>query len=420
MFSFLENSLRNILRVENFNHVSRRCLYFILLMNVVASMMVTVFIPGFSLAANDLNTTQSMMQLTVVAHLVGEIAGRLLCGPLSDYVGNKRGIIPAMTISIVGQLGCMLSQSVEMLIIARFVQAIGSGVIYVISLNFINENFSGIAKCRAMSTLEMYQPIANLTAPILGGFICYFAGWRSIFAFLLILQIIMRVVVGAFMPDETRVEKQKASITAIIYDYKTLIFNKIFLVYSIIPGFVVGGYLIFSSHAPEICEHLGNYSEFNVVLLQSLPLVFNIISTSLYRYTIREFGIKYARRSGALAMAVFVLILSLMIFKILPTNMLSILFAMCIQCFGSAFIVPVSVLGAMENSNAKSGSSAAAIVVFRNTIMSLCVSYAAVNEGLLSSLSEILLTAVIVLGLLFVRRKIKITIRTTHSEKNTR
>lgn len=405
MFDILENSLRNILHVENFNHISRRCLYFILLMNVVASMMVTIFIPGFSLAASDLNTTQSMMQLTVVAHLIGEIAGRLLCGPLSDYVGNKRGIIPAMTVSILGQLGCIFSQSVEVLIIARFIQAIGSGVVYVISLNFINRNFTGIAKCRAMSTLEMYQPIANLTAPILGGFICYFVGWRSVFIFLLILQIIMRVVIGVFMPDDAHTEKQKASVSVIIYDYKSLIFNKIFLIYSIIPGFVVGGYLIFSAHSPEICEHLGIYSEFNVVLLQSLPLVFNIISTSLCRYAVREFGIKYARRSGALAMTVFALILMLMVFKIFPTNMFLILFAMCIQCLGSAFIVPVSVIGAMENSNAKSGSSAAAIVVFRNAIMSLCVSCAALNEGLVSFLIEILMTAVIVLVLLFIRHR---------------
>lgn len=405
MFGFFENRLRGVLHVEKFNHSSRRCLYFILLMNVISSMMVTIFIPGFSLAATALKTVQSMMQLTVVAHLVGEIAGRLLYGPMSDYIGNKKGLIPAMTLSIIGQLGCFLAQSVDMLIVMRFVQAIGSGVVYVISLNYINSNFIGIAKCKAMSTLEMYQPIANLTAPIIGGVLCYFCGWRSIFLFLLIMQIIMRIIIGLYMPDDqTSIQQHKWIILAIFNDYKRLIFNKFFLIYSIIPGFIVGGYLIFSSHAPEICEELGQRSEFNVVVLQSLPLVFNIISTSFYRYVVREFNISTARRLGTIANILLAALLLLMIFGGVQSSIPIIIFIMCVQCFGSAFIVPVSVLGAMETSTGKSGSSAAAIVVFRNTIMSICVSFAAIHSGLQSFFIEILATVIIVLGLLGLRK----------------
>lgn len=408
MFNFLENKLRSVLHVENFNHASRKCLYFILLINIIASLIGTIFIPGFSSAALELHTTQGVMQLTIVSHLIGEIVGRLLWGPLSDYIGSRNGLIPAITLSILGQIGCFFSTSVEMLIVMRFIQAIGSGVVYVVSLNYIACHFDGIAKYKAYSTLEMYQPIANLTAPILGSFFCMTGGWRSIFLFFVLAQTIIRLMLGIYMPDDKPV-KCKASIPTILGDYKAVVKNKKFLVYAIIPGFVVGCYMTFSVHVPEIYHHVTNgisnaYIALHIALIQSAPLCFNLIATSLYKLTVQKYGIKISRRIGSILNVGFMLCIVYLINVISDFKLSTIILAMCIQCISSAFLVPVSVTGAMESSTEKSGILAATVVVVRNAIMSICLGLSAISMGMSALLCELLISAAFVSALLYFRR----------------
>lgn len=409
MFSFIENKLRSLLHVDNFNHTSRNCLYFILIMNVISSAMVTIFIPGFSSAAADLQAAQSAMQLTVVVHLLGEIIGRLLWGPLCDYIGKKHGLIPAVTVSIIGQLGCCLSQSVEMLIVMRFIQAVGSGVVYVVSLNFIASNFDGVAKSKAYSTLEMYQPIANLTAPILGSILCTIGGWRFIFFFLFVAQTIVRFMLSLYMPNDKPIAMKSSILLGLLRDYRSVMKNKKFVIYAIIPGFVVGGYMVYSAHAPEIYQYSiapgGQFSEsFFIALIQSVPLVFNIISTSIYRKVVQKSGLIISRRIGTAFNVVFMLFLALLAENIITFSCTSIIIAMCIHSVCSAFLVPISVTRAMECSNEKAGILAASIVVFRNSIMSICISLGAVFPGIQALICELLLVSIFVLLLLFIRR----------------
>lgn len=399
---------KKILDVDNFNYASRKCLYFILFANVISSMMVTIFIPAFSSTSVELNTTQSLMQITIVAHLIGEIVGRVSCGIASDYFGCKRSVIVYLLLSSFGLIGCALCTSISFMIFMRFLQAIGSGAVYVVSLNYINYNFSGLAKCRAMSTLEMYQPIANLVAPICGGIICSFFGWRYIFAFLFVSQVFVASIIKVYMPLDRVLEKLEFSFNMIFFDYKKLILNKKFFVYAVLPGFIVGGYLIYSSHVPEICEELNIPSEFNIVCLQSIPLIINLISSSIYRYTVKKSGIIFSRRIGAISNGILACILLLLLSNLLDMHNVSlILLAMCIQCFSSAFIVPVSIIGAMESALSRSGVTAASIVTLRNFVMAVSISFASIYAGLTACILEIFTVTVIVLILLIFRKRLE-------------
>ena len=410
MFSFWESKLRSILNVENFNYVSRNCLYFILAMNVVASSMVTIFIPGFASAAADLHTTQGALQFTIVVHLIGEIIGRLLWGPLSDYIGQKRGLIPAVTLSIIGQIGCCIAPSIELLIVSRFIQAIGSGVVYVVSLNYIAYHFDGVAKNKAYSMLEMYQPIANLTAPFIGSLLCMLGGWRFIFIFLLLAQLTIRTMLKIYM-QEDEPSDVKPSVSLIMNGYLSVIKNKRFVIYAVIPGFAVGCYLIFSAHVPEIygCISVGNNSQLDalyIALIQSTTLVFNLFSTVLYRSAVQKYGLKTSRRIGGTLNSLFLFILVLLFSRVLPFNYWTIITAMVIQNASSAFLVPVSVTGAMESATEKTGILAASIVIFRNLIMSLCLTISSMNAGIDSLVYELFIPAACVIVLLYFRRTI--------------
>ena len=121
---------------------NRRMAVFLLLMNVITSASVSIYIPSMKQMAIDLQTTNEMMQMTIVAHLIGEFFGRALSGPLINFRGIKSIIIPALILSAVGHFGCCVSTGLPLFICMRFTQAIGASVIYIVSLSIINDLFN--------------------------------------------------------------------------------------------------------------------------------------------------------------------------------------------------------------------------------------------------------------------------------------
>ena len=70
------------------------------------------------------------MQLTISVYLVGFAVGQMFYGPLSDRHGRQPVLLAALGIYCVASLACALAPSIETLIAARFVQALGgSGAI---------------------------------------------------------------------------------------------------------------------------------------------------------------------------------------------------------------------------------------------------------------------------------------------------
>jgi DHA1 family bicyclomycin/chloramphenicol resistance-like MFS transporter len=59
---------------------------------------------------------------------IGVCTGQLICGPLLDRFGRKKPLYFGLTLYILASIGCVLSSSVEILILFRFVQALGGCV----------------------------------------------------------------------------------------------------------------------------------------------------------------------------------------------------------------------------------------------------------------------------------------------------
>ena len=115
-------------------------------------------------------------------------------------------------------------------------------------------------------------------------------------------------------------------------------------------------------------------------------------------------GLIISRRIGTAFNVLFMVFLALLADNLIAFSCTSIIAAMCIHSVCSAFLVPISVTRAMECSNEKAGILAASIVVFRNSIMSICISVGAAFTGTQALIYELLLVSTCVLLLLFIRR----------------
>lgn len=387
----------------------KRFAFFLLFINVVTSAAVSIYIPCLKMMAIDLSTTGAMLQMTIVAHLVGEFIGRLAVGPLIDNYSIKKVLLPALSLSIFGHFGCCISTSIYVFMIMRFLQAAGASAIYIASIGIIGHSFNEHEKSEVVGILELYQPIAWILSPFIGSILAEVSSWRLSFVVLMVAQIFALCAFSIYREPYKNKYETKISFLKVFFDYKTVLRNSYFVMYALIPGLFAGGYMIFMTNSPFICSRVFGNNSADTALFQAIPLIFYVLATFAYRFIVRAFSIKQAKRIGIFVYIIFAVYMLIILVKTYDWTANHLLSLMCIQCVGSAFLVPVSIIKAIQSTQHIAGVGASTVVVFRNIIMALCISISTkLSEDITMIMGCIFMTVGTVLILVTARRIIKV------------
>ena len=95
------------------------------LLTAVGPLSVDMYLPSLPDIGRELAAPPAQVQLTISFYLVGFALGQIVYGPISDRHGRKRILLAALALFCTAGLACAFASSIEVLIIARFVQALG-------------------------------------------------------------------------------------------------------------------------------------------------------------------------------------------------------------------------------------------------------------------------------------------------------
>ncbi|MDX1539815.1 MAG: MFS transporter, partial [Geminicoccaceae bacterium] len=98
------------------------------LLVAMGPMSTDVYLPSLPGIARDLGTSAAMAQLTVGLFIGGFAVMMLLAGPLADRHGRKPVLVGGLIVFVAASIACALSPTIEVLLVARFVQAVGACV----------------------------------------------------------------------------------------------------------------------------------------------------------------------------------------------------------------------------------------------------------------------------------------------------
>jgi MFS transporter, DHA1 family, multidrug resistance protein len=160
-----------------------------------------MYLPALPAIAEGLETSVAGTQATLSAFLVGFAFGQFFYGPISDRFGRKPVLLVGLAIFLLATIGCILAPTIETLTIARFLQAVGASGPIVLARAIVRDLYEGPRAGRELSRMGTFMGVVPAIAPILGGVILIFFGWRAVFVAILLAGLALAAVVVPALPE---------------------------------------------------------------------------------------------------------------------------------------------------------------------------------------------------------------------------
>ncbi|MFC4244159.1 multidrug effflux MFS transporter [Gryllotalpicola reticulitermitis] len=173
-----------------------------------APLSIDFYLPSFPQVLRSLHTDAASVQLTITAFLVGAGLGQVAWGPISDRFGRRRPLLIGSSIAVLAAAAAVFAPNVQILIGARFVQALAGAAGMVVSRAIVTDRTSGFVAAHSLALLQTIVTVAPIIAPVVGGLVAGHLSWRGVLGVVLAVTVIQAL--GAFtavresLPPERR------------------------------------------------------------------------------------------------------------------------------------------------------------------------------------------------------------------------
>lgn len=171
---------------------------------------IDTYLPSFHEIGAQLQATPIQVQQTLSAYLLAFALMTLWHGAISDRFGRRRVILAALGLFGLASAGCTFATSIEQLWFWRAMQGVTAGAGIVISRAIVRDLFDGASAQRLMSQITMMFALAPAIAPVIGGWLQTFFGWRSVFAFLVVATAVLGLACWKLLPETLPPERRQS------------------------------------------------------------------------------------------------------------------------------------------------------------------------------------------------------------------
>lgn len=144
------------------------------------------------------------------AYLLMNAVTVLIYGKLSDLLGRKPILTFGIIIFLIGSILSGTAETMEMLILYRFIQGFGAGAVMPIATTIVGDIYSREERAKIQGYLSSVWGISAVSGPALGGLLVEYASWRYVFWINVPLGIL--AIAGLWLYLHEDIEKKKHKI----------------------------------------------------------------------------------------------------------------------------------------------------------------------------------------------------------------
>ena len=306
----------------------------------------TIYVPSIPAIAGAFETSVARVQLTFVGYLLAFAASMLVLGPLSDRYGRRRTILCGLALSVISSVACAISPTIDFLIAARVVQGIGACAGLVVGRAITREVWGREAAARVIAGRAIAATLMQAFAPILGGYLQGWFGWRCNFVAIGVIACVAMALVTRYVPEGRAAIVAPSRTGGMLASYRTLLGTRRFLSYAFTAAGSHAGFHIFAAGAPAVLivgfgirpEDYGFYA--------SLPPMGFLVGSFLSNRLTRRLGV-----DGLITIGCTVLIPAASIMVTLAllsvASPYAVIGPMTLICCGSGLITPNATAGSL-------------------------------------------------------------------------
>jgi DHA1 family bicyclomycin/chloramphenicol resistance-like MFS transporter len=225
------------------------------MMSIVA-LSIDAILPALGMIGADLKISHPNQAQFIISFIFAGMAiGQLINGPLSDAIGRKKVLFAGLSVYVLGSIICAMSQTIEIMLLGRFVQGFGAAGSQITAISVIRDKFSGRFMARIFSLVMMVFIMVPTIAPAIGQGILYIGSWHSIFIFYVAYACL--VMIWAYFKLEETLPLEKRipfNSTNIIHGIKTVFTTRSTVFYTIAMGCSFGCFLSYLSSCQQIFQ----------------------------------------------------------------------------------------------------------------------------------------------------------------------
>jgi DHA1 family bicyclomycin/chloramphenicol resistance-like MFS transporter len=220
---------------------------------------IDTYLPSFHDIGESLHATPLEVQQTLTAFLLPFAIMTLWHGAISDALGRRKVILVTLALFALASAGCVFATRIEHLWLLRALQGISAGAGIVISRAIVRDLFDGPPAQRLMSHITMMFALAPAVAPVIGGWLQSWFGWRSVFAFLVLITTALWLVVWRLLPETLPPERRQSMHPGYLgRSYWKVLTSPAFLLACGAMAFNFAGFFVYVLSAPVfLMRHLG-------------------------------------------------------------------------------------------------------------------------------------------------------------------
>lgn len=209
-----------------------------------------VLLPVLPTIATHFDASAGRTQLLISISMLSLGLGNLVIAPASDRFGRRPVILVGLALFLASSIVCLLAPTLELLIVARALQAFGAGAAMAVVRATLTDAFGVERAASAIAYTGMAILVVPMIAPTIGGLSIEAFGWRAPFG----LAVVLGAAVLAFAwrrVTETHsvAPEERARRPRMIASYRVLLSSPAFVAIALyggcmlatVYGFVTGG-----------------------------------------------------------------------------------------------------------------------------------------------------------------------------------
>lgn len=238
-----------------FTTEKKKIIAVLFLMITLGQFGIDLYLPSIPLIASNLNSTLSTIQLTIPLYLLGFGISQLFYGPMGDVLGRKPVLYFGLSVFLLGSLGCLFSNHALLILFFRTIQGLGIGAAIVKVRAIVRDAFQGKQMARVSAWLVIVWSVTPIVAPVLGGYIQSYLGWRANFAAMFLYALLTGFLIILFLPETLDKHKRiKSTLISTARVYKKIFFDRTFICFSLMSSLCFSYFISYATVSPSLFQ----------------------------------------------------------------------------------------------------------------------------------------------------------------------